>query len=238
MVITSMNSKPNVKALTFDLFGTILDLGTSLSPAISAFLQATGASMTQAQFWAEWRIRQRLEQYRDTIMMLGHSGYLAAANNAMRYVTESNRIVATEDDYDRLMAAWWELSPFPEAVDALERMSHRYRLVVLSNGDPAFLDHLTDKRVEYDFDDIFSVTTVGAFKPHPAVYRGAAAYLGLELHECLMVSSNSFDVIGARASGMRAAYVNRYGLPLEQSSFEPDITVDDFTQLADILLAN
>ncbi len=231
-------SKPEgIKALTFDLFGTVLDLGASLRQPISAFLDAAQSDVTAEQFWADWRVRQRLEQYRDSLMMLGHAGYLETVRRAMHYVADSHRVQASQVDYDTLMAAWWELSPFPDAVPALERMKSQYRLVVLSNGDPEFLQHLATQRVAFPFDDIFSVTSVGVFKPHPAVYRGAAMQLGVELHECLMVSSNSFDVIGARASGMRAAYVNRYDLPMEQSPFEADIVCADFTELADMLLS-
>lgn len=230
-------SKPEgIKALTFDLFGTVLDLGESLRQPISTFLDAAQSNVTTEQFWADWRVRQRLEQYRDSLMMLGHAGYLETVRRAMHYVADSHRVRASQVDYDTLMAAWWGLSSFPDVVPALERMKSQYRLVVLSNGDPEFLQHLATQCVAFPFDDIFSVTSVGVFKPHPAVYRGAAMQFGVELHECLMVSSNSFDVVGARASGMRAAYVNRYHLPMEQSPFEADIVCADFTELADMLL--
>lgn len=60
---------------------------------------------------------------------------------------------------------------------------------------------------------------------------------GLDLSECLMVSANSFDVTGARMCGYRGAFVNREELPFEETKYQPDVTVDDFTQLADVLLA-
>jgi 2-haloacid dehalogenase len=232
-----MTKPDGIRALTFDLFGTVLDLGASLRQPIADFVASTNADVTPEQFWEDWRIRQRLEQYRDSLMMLGHAGYLETVRRAMHYVTDTHHVEATETEFNTLMAAWQELSPFPDAVPALERMMYNYQLVVLSNGDPEFLVHLADTRVAFQFDDIFSVTTVGVFKPHPSVYRTAALQLGLELHECLMVSSNSFDVIGARACGMRAAYVNRYDLPLEPSPFAPDIECADFSELADRMLA-
>lgn len=231
-----MSPTEHITTLTFDLFGTVLDLGSSLRRPIADFLRDCGSDVGVEQFWAQWRTTQRLEQYRDTIMMLGHSGYLETVQRAVRYVAASNHVKASKSDVERLMDAWWSLSPFPEVLPALRRLSQSYRLVVLSNGDPEFLAHLVERRVQFDFDDIFSVTTVGAFKPHPAVYRGAAMRLGVELEHCLMVSANSFDVIGARACGMRAAYVNRYRLPREDSPFEPDIETTDFTGLADILV--
>ena len=84
------------------------------------------------------------------------------------------------------MQNWQNLSPFADVLPALERLCTRFKLVILSNGEPDFLQHLATNRVRWDFDDIYSVNRAGAFKPHPAVYRGAAQYLGLEVGECLM----------------------------------------------------
>ena len=98
-----------------------------------------------------------------------------------------------------------------------------------------YLDHLVRNRIGWEFDAVISVETVGAFKPHPGVYRKGAALLGLEVGQCMMVSANSFDVMGARMCGMRGAFVNRYALPYEDTPFQPDLTVPNFTELADAL---
>jgi 2-haloacid dehalogenase len=231
-----MTDFSGVQALTFDLFGTILDLGGSLTPPLRPFLQAKGATISAEQFWAQWRERQRLEQYQDTLMMLGHSGYLEAARRAFNYVLRRNEIPFTPAEEAEFMQNWQQLSPFDDVLPALERLRGRYKLVILSNGEPDFLEHLAQNRVRWDFDDIYSVNQAGAFKPHPAVYRGAAQYLKLEVGQCLMVSANSFDPIGARACGYRAIYVNRYKLPSEDHHYQPDATVADFTELADLLI--
>ena len=225
------------KALTFDLFGTILDLGGSLTPFISESLDAHAATDVSADaFWEQWRYRQRIEQYQDTIMMLGHSGYLETVRRALHYTLRRNSIDVLPDTVKEFMRGWEQLSPFPEVLAALSRLQSRYKLVVLSNGDPAFLDYLVRERVAWEFDDVISVTSVGAFKPHPAVYRAAAGELGLEVNECLMVSANSFDIMGARACGYSGAFVNRYKLPYEDTPYQPDVTVRDFTELAEALL--
>jgi 2-haloacid dehalogenase len=170
-------------------------------------------------------------------MMLGHSGYLETVRRAFVYTLNLNGVQASSNEVKDFMRAWQELSPFPEVLSAVERLRSRYQLVILSNGDPDFLDHLVKNRVQWDFDDVISVTDIGAFKPHPGVYRYAAiSRLRLEVGECLMVSANSFDVMGARACGYRAAFVNRYALPYEDSPYLPDVTVKDFTELADTLL--
>ncbi len=228
-----MGADPNLKALTFDLFGTILDLGGSLRPTIEAFLSRKGSEVTAEVFWDHWRARQRIEQYQDTIMMLGHSGYLETVRRGLVYTIALNGLEASAEEVATVMEGWQELSPFPEVLPALERLGKRYRLVVLSNGDPHFLDHLVKNRVQWAFDDVISVTFVGAFKPHPAVYRRAARDLGLEVGECMMVSANAFDVVGARACGLQAAFVDRYGYPYDDSPYRPTVMVSDFTELAD-----
>ena len=224
------------RALTFDLFGTVLDLGGSLTPHIGRFLKARGSGADAGRFWAQWRYRQRIEQYQDTILMLGHSGYLETARRAFVYTLRANDVAASDAEVAEFMAAWQELSPFPEAVPALERLRSRYGLVALSNGEAPFLDHLVKNRIRFEFDRVISVDAVGAFKPHPGVYRRAAGILGREPGELLMVSANSFDVMGARACGYRGAYVNRYDLPYEDTPYRADITVADFTELAEALL--
>lgn len=231
-----METISRVKALTFDLFGTVLDLGGSLTPYIGDFLKSKGSDTSPELFWEQWRYRQRIEQYQDTILMLGHSGYLETARRGFVWTLKRNKVTHTSEEVTEFMEAWQALSPFQEVVPALHRLRKRFRLVALSNGEPHFLEHLANNRIQYDFDDIISVETVGAFKPHPGVYRRAAANLGLEVGECMMVSAHSFDLVGARACGFRGAFVDRYGLPYEDTALQPDVTVSDFTELADALL--
>jgi 2-haloacid dehalogenase len=226
-----------VEALTFDLFGTVLDLDGSLTPRIGDWLIGKKSNVDPAAFWREWRHRQRIEQYQDNIVTMGHSGYLTVARRAGVYVIELFGIGATAGEVDRLMSAWQDLRPFPDVLPVLDRMKSRFKLVALSNGEAPYLDHLVTNRIGWKFDAVISVEVVGAFKPHPGVYRRGAAELGLEVGQCMMVSANSFDVMGARMCGMRGAFVNRYSLPYEDTPFRPDLIVPHFTSLADELLS-
>lgn len=230
---TSFNQ---IQALTFDVFGTILDLRASLTPSIRKFLDRAGAAIAPERFWSDWRARQRIEQYQDNIVQMGHSGYLTVARRACRYSLLRHGLVAGDSQVDSLMQGWQELTPFADVHPALERLAERYRLAVLSNGEQAYLEHLATNRIGWHFDEIISVETVGAFKPHPGVYRKGAGLLGLEVGECLMISSNSFDLMGARMCGFRGIFVNRDRLPYEDSPYRPNATVADFSELADILL--
>jgi 2-haloacid dehalogenase len=225
----------HVRALTFDILGTVLDLGGSLAPYIERFLGEGGPSPGAERFWEQWRQRQRIEQYQDTLVMLGHSGYLETARRALVHTLRLNGFAGSSEETGRIMPGWQELSPFPDVAPMLPRLASRFRLVALSNGDAPFLGHLVSRRIEFAFDAVISVDVVGAFKPHPAVYLEAARRLGLHPSEIMMVSSHAFDVMGARACGYRGAYVDRYVLPYDDTPYLPDVTVRDFRELADAI---
>ena len=232
-----MAALDRVRYLTFDVFGTILDLGGSLTPYLADFLRGKGSPVTGDDLWARYRYRQRIEQYQDNILMLGHPGYRDSSRRALMYVLRAAGVPFYDDEIGELMGAWQQLKPFPDALDGLRRLESRYQLVVLSNGEPEYLAHLVENQIRHPFAAVLSVNQVGAFKPHPGVYRLAMRELAAEPHELLMVSSNSFDVMGARACGLRGAYVDRYALPYEETPFQADLTVRDFAELADSLLS-
>jgi 2-haloacid dehalogenase len=231
-----MSAHENVKALTFDLFGTVLDLGGSLTPYVAKFLAAKGSDVDADAFWAQWRYRQRIEQYQDSLVQMGHSGYLETAQKGFMYVCGLNNVSLTHEEADSFMQAWQNLQPFPDVLPNLPKLASRYKLIALSNGNRWFLDHLVANQIKWDFDDVISVDEFGRFKPHPSVYRGAARNLGLEVGEIMMISSNSFDVMGARMCGNRGAFVNRYELPFEDTTYVPDYAVADFSGLAEAIV--
>ena len=175
-----MSPLSRCRALTFDLFGTVLDLGGSLTPALESLLGGRAAGGAAA-FWQQLRYRQRLEQYQDSLMMLGHGGYLETARRAFSYVARAAGFTPSAADFDTYLDAWERLDPFPECRAALQRLRGHYRLVALSNGDAPYLQRLVAGRIRVAFDAVISVDAAGAFKPHPAVYRAAARELRLEV---------------------------------------------------------
>lgn len=236
-----MPNLSDCRALTFDLFGTVLDLGGSLTPYIAEFVQGRDATdrVDPDAFWGQLRHRQRIEQYQDSLLQLGHTGYLETARKAFVYVARLNDLAPSDDEVDAFMRGWQQLSPFPDVADGLRRLNDQFDLVALSNGNPWFLDHLVRNRIKFEFHDVISVETVGAFKPHPGVYRSAARLLNMEPAEIIMVSSNSFDVMGARTCGLRGIFVNRESVPFEDTDrqYLPDLQVADFGGMADALLS-
>ncbi len=230
-------SLARVRHLTFDIFGTVLDLTGSLAPPAGEFLAAHGSQVTGEEFYTEWRARQRIEQYQDNLLMLGHSGYLETCRRAFVYCLKHHNVDYTDDAVVEFMQVYRQLQPYDDALAGLRALGERYRLVALSNGEQSYLEELLGNNVPIAFDAIISVDQVGAFKPSPGIYRKAIQRLRCEPGEIMMVAAHSFDILGAQACGFRAAYVNRYRLPTEDSEYQPDIIVDDFVELAERLLA-
>jgi 2-haloacid dehalogenase len=225
-----------VSYLTFDIFGTVMDLAGSLAGPAGDFLAAHGSRMTGQAFYADWRERQRIEQYQDNLLMLGHSGYLETCRRAFVYCLKKHSVSFTTVEVQEFMRVYKDLQPYDDAVEGLRSLAGRYKLVALSNGEQWYLEELLGNNVPIRFDAIISVDQVGAFKPAPGIYRKAIQHLGCEPGEIMMVAAHSFDILGAQACGFKAAYVNRYQLPTEDSVYQPDIIVDDFVELAAKLL--
>jgi 2-haloacid dehalogenase len=214
-----------------------MDLTGSLAGPAGEFLAANGSDVTAQAFYADWRERQRIEQYQDNLMMLGHSGYLETCRRAFVYCLKKHDVSYTAEAVREFMQVYMDLQPYPDAIEGLGSLGARYGLVALSNGEQWYLEKLLENNVPVPFDSIISVDQVGAFKPAPGIYRKAVQRLKCEPGEIMMVAAHSFDILGAQACGFKAAYVNRYRLPTEDSDYQPDIIVDDFLQLAARLLA-
>lgn len=232
----SIDPIDNVDTLTFDIFGTVLDLTGGIVPELDRLLKEKGASIDGPTLWPRLRARQRIEQYQDTIISLGHSGYLETVRRAFVYTLRAHQVAFEPSDAEQFLSVFERLTPFDDAVTGLNRLSENYRLVALSNGNRPLVEKLVAKNINAPFDAVFSVDEVGRFKPHPAVYRAAAQALETEPGRVMMVAAHSFDIMGARACGFRGAYVNRYQLPYEDSPHRPDVTVDNFVELADWLM--
>tara|TARA_B100000749_G_C18398947_1_gene453819 strand:+ start:90 stop:818 length:729 start_codon:yes stop_codon:yes gene_type:complete len=224
-----------IQAITFDLFGTIFDLKSTLIDSITMYLSlqpVSDSTPTPDNFWAIWRERQRIEQFQDSLLMAGHSGYLETARKALLYTLRYYSISFTDSEVNTLMDKWQNLQMFPDVIAELPKLHSLYKLVVLSNGDKWFLNHLVKDCIKFEFDAVISVDDVGFFKPHPTVYLHASKQIQIEPEYILMVSSNRFDITGARSAGYQAALIDRYYLPQDESAFQPNIIVENFQQLS------
>jgi 2-haloacid dehalogenase len=141
----------------------------------------------------------------------------------------------TREDVEYLVGEIEKLKPFPEVPAALEKLRSRYRLVVLSNGDPDMLE--TAKQYhKVPFDRVISVAEANSFKPHVATYTRAAELLGVKPDRILFVANHAFDCIGAKSAGMRTAFIDRRERPFGETPHQPDILVPTMKDLADAIV--
>jgi 2-haloacid dehalogenase len=223
-----------VSVCMFDLYGTVVDMQSGLTQAIAPYLAAKGWRGEPSRLVTWWRRTHFENSMIDALLDRGHTPYREIGRLSLSYTLERAGIAHTEEEVRELVAAIERLKPFPDAVSALTRLKPRYRLVILSNGDPDMLEAIRP-HLGIAFDRILSVATAGYFKPHAATYRRAAEIVGVPLDAVLFVANHAFDCVGAKAAGMRTAFVNRRGRPFGDWPYRPDLTVGNLRELADTL---
>ena len=129
------------------------------------------------------------------------------------------------------MDAYLHLEPFPEVGQGLRALSG-YSLAILSNGSPRMLQAaVKSAQLEGTFSHVISVDEAKIYKPSPRVYQLASQKMGLPAAAIGFVSSNAWDVIGAKAVGFWTCWVNRSNAPEEELGFTPDVIVSSLTDL-------
>jgi 2-haloacid dehalogenase len=227
--------KATVKVCMFDQYGTVVDIQGGLTAAVTPYLSAKGWDGNPASLVTWWRRTHFENSMIDALLHRDHTPYREIGQRALAHVLERAGIAYTMDEVRGLVAEIERLKPFPEVPAALARLQTRYKLVVLSNGDPDMLE--TAKRHHgVPFDAVISVAVANAFKPHVATYTKAAEIVGVALHEVLFVANHAFDCIGAKAAGMRAAFIDRRRRPFGMTPYQPDLIVPTMTELADVLI--
>ena len=156
-------------------------------------------------------------------------------HRAVAHVMDRAGIEHTKEDVRYLVGEIEKLKPFPEVPAALEKLHMKYKLVVLSNGDPDMLE-MAKKYHGIAFDRVISVAEANSFKPHVATYTKAAELLGLNMDQILFVANHAFDCIGAKSAGMRTAFIDRRSRPFGETEHQPDILVPSMTALADAIV--
>ena len=215
-------------AIGFDVYGTLVD-----PLAMERHLRAVlGGQADRAA--ALWREKQLEYAFRRGLMRDYVSFDLCTAQ-ALRYTVQALNVPVSEADQADLLARYRTLPPFPDAVPGIVALKAQgHTLVAFSNGVEASVRALLDHAgILSQLDDVVSVDDVRTFKPSPEVY----AYLARRVHrpvaETWLVSSNAFDVIGAKAAGLHAAWVTRKATDLfDPWGVEPDCTIAHLHELA------
>ena len=219
----------------FDQYGTVVDMQSGLTQIATPFLKKKGWSGKPSSFVTWWRRTHFENSMIDALLHREHTPYREIGHRSVAHVMDRAGIQYTIDEVRDLVGEIEKLRPFPEVPEALARLQTKYKLVVLSNGDPDMLE--TAKRYhKIPFDRVISVAEANSFKPHVATYKKAAEIVGVRLDEVLFVANHAFDCIGAKSAGMRTAFIDRRRRPFGMTPHQPDILVPSMTALADALV--
>jgi 2-haloacid dehalogenase len=214
-----------IKALAFDVFGTVVDYRGTIIREGERLNLAKGLSVDWGQFADAWRARYRPSMDRvmraelpwttlDTLHRL-------SLNDLLSEFQLGDRL--SQEEQDHLNQVWHRLLPWPDAIPGLTHLRKRYVLATLSNGNMALLVNMA-RYSGLPWDCILSAELVQAYKPDPRVYQMAIRLLGLQSHEVMLVAAHQEDLRAAQAQGMQAAFVPR---PLEHGPHQvPDLIPD------------
>jgi 2-haloacid dehalogenase len=211
------------RGYVFDAYGTLFDVHS----VVQAGREITAEPMALSVLW-----RQKQLEYTWLRSLMGrYEDFWSVTEAALRHAIRRLGLTATEAQIGRLMGAYLSLACFPEVSAALARLAPR-PCALLSNGAPRMLAAAVESSgLGAHLPHVLSVDAVKVFKPAPAVYALGPAALGIPARELLFVSSNSWDVAGAKAFGYRVAWCNRTGAPEEELDLAADITVSRLDQL-------
>ena len=228
----------SVSAVMFDFYGTVVDMQGGLTEAITPYLASKGYTANPPSRLVTWWRRTHFENSMiDALLRRSHTPYRQIGEEAVDYTLDRAGIDRTPQEVAELVGCIERLRPFPDVVEALRRLKKAgLRLVILSNGDPDMLA----AGVPYSgtaelWDRVISVAEAGSFKPDAVTYATAAQLIGLPPDQVLFVANHAFDCIGAKAAGMRTAFVDRRRRPFGNPRYAPDLVVDDFASLAEAI---
>jgi 2-haloacid dehalogenase len=212
-----------IRGYVFDAYGTLFDVHS----VVEAGREITG---DPAKLSLTWRQKQ-LEYTWLRALMGRYEDFWAVTETALRFALRALALQPSEAQVRRLLEAYLSLACFPEVKGALERLAPRPR-AILSNGSPRMLAAaVTSSGLEPLLAHVLSVDAVKTYKPSPVVYALGPKALGIPAGELLFVSSNAWDVAGAKAAGYQVAWCNRAGAPEEELGLRADIVVTRLDQL-------
>jgi 2-haloacid dehalogenase len=198
-----------IKALFFDVFGTLVDWRSSVAREAQALLQPRGYALDWLAFADAWRgeYQGAMEGVRAGRIPFCKLDVLHR-RNLERILPRFNIASLGDDALHDLNLAWHRLDAWPEVTLALARLKRRYLLAPVSNGNISLMVDLA-RRNDFPWDAILGAEIAGDYKPKPGVYLAAAAAFDLPAQECMMVAAHSSDLKAAAAPGLRAAHIAR-----------------------------
>jgi 2-haloacid dehalogenase len=236
--MTQSNALSTVRALAFDVFGTVVDWRAGIAREAAALATEGGRDGDWEAFADAWRAGY------GPAMDRVRRGELPWMNIDALHRLILDSIVADfglgdldEAARTQLNRAWHRLAPWPDSVEGLARLKRRFTITTLSNGNFSLLVNMA-RHAGLPWDCVISAELFGHYKPDPETYLGTARLLDVAPSELMLVAAHPGDLRAARAQGCRTAYVIRplefgAGHPLpDYAADEFDIVADDFLDLA------
>ena len=219
----------DIGACVFDAYGTLFDVAA----AAAQCRDALGDKADELS--VIWRTRQ-LEYTWLRSLMQEYVEFRQVTGDGLDYALAA---LGIEDDAlrQRLMDIYMRLDAYPEVKDVLTALkSGGIKTAILSNGSPEMLSSAVDNAGIADLlDDVFSVDSIGVYKPHPSVYQMAVDGLDVEAGRICFMSSNAWDAAAGANFGYRVVWVNRFGQPQERIPGNPEHEVKTLEALPPLL---
>jgi len=237
-----MSDVSAVKALVFDVFGTVVDWRTSLINDFTKWSETSGIKADWTALVDGWRGMYTAAM--DDVRKHPERGYVILEvlhrRSLEKLVAQLDIKGLTEADLQYLTLGWHRLHPWPDSVAGLTRLKTKFVIAPLSNGNVALLTNMA-KFAGLPWDLIMSAELFEHYKPDPETYLGAARLLCLKPEQVMMVAAHNGDLAAAQQNGLKTAFVARpteYG-PHQKVDFEAtgtwDIVAKDFGGVADRL---
>jgi 2-haloacid dehalogenase len=230
----------DVKALVFDVFGTVVDWRSAILGEGAALSGGRGLDVDWPAFIAAW------ESVRRPIMNQVNGGAIPWINVSRIYRRRLDEVLAefgvgglSEAEKDHFNRVWCRPNPWPDSRPALARLKKKYVLATLTNNDFAWAVAMA-KHAGLPWDCVLTAENFRRYKPAPETYRGALALLGLAPHEAMMVACHNYDLKAAQGCGLRAAFVPRKEFSDDQTKDQApegdwDVVGKDLLDVADRL---
>jgi len=229
-----------VKALFFDMFGTILDWRTSIARETKAILEPRGHAIDGLAFADAWRAEYQPAMNR---VITGQRPFVKLdvlhRENLEKILPRFGVTGVDDATIHALNLSWHRLDAWPDVRDGMQRLKTKYRLAPLSNGNVSLMVDIA-RRNSIAFDAILGAEFARAYKPQPEAYQRSCAAFDLAPGECLMCAAHASDLVAAATTGMRTAFIRRpdefgpgKGGPPPHESV--DLVVGSVTELAESL---
>jgi 2-haloacid dehalogenase len=227
-----------IKALVFDVWGTVVDWRSSVLDELRALGQKRGLSIDWEAFLTDWHSAYYPGKERVNKGELPWTTVEAIYRQALDRLLVQHRIAGlTDSEVEYLNRAWTRMRPWPDSVAGFTLLKRRYVLSTMSNGSFAWLIEIA-RFGGLPFDCIISAENARCYKPRPEVYRTALSLLARKPEEVMLVAAHNYDLSAARALGMRTAFIPRpteYG-PRQTKDLKPeqdwDVVAADMIDLA------